>query len=85
MWLATGFAAAMPALTGLAMSGARAEDAGLASGLFNTMQVVGGSLGLAALSVLAAGHTDGLLADACSPVAPIRWRPPRRDTNCRSR
>lgn len=30
--LATGFAAAMPALTGLAMSGAREEDAGLASG-----------------------------------------------------
>ncbi|MFJ8535474.1 MFS transporter [Streptomyces sp. NPDC093591] len=59
--LATGFAAAMPALTGLAMSGAREEDAGLASGLFNTTQVVGGSLGLAALSVLAANHTDGLL------------------------
>ncbi|CAM5670980.1 MFS transporter OS=Streptomyces tendae OX=1932 GN=GUR47_00420 PE=4 SV=1 [Streptomyces tendae] len=31
--LAVGFAAAMPALTGLAMSGAREEDAGLASGL----------------------------------------------------
>ncbi|MGN9758072.1 MFS transporter [Streptomyces sp. SD31] len=59
--LATGFAAAMPALTGLAMSGAREEDAGLASGLFNTTQVVGGSLGLAVLSVLAASHTDGLL------------------------
>ncbi|MFF5476674.1 MFS transporter [Streptomyces sp. NPDC012935] len=58
--LATGFAAAMPALTGLAMSGAREEDAGLASGLFNTTQVVGGSLGLAVLSVLAAGRTDGL-------------------------
>ncbi|MEU6144107.1 MFS transporter [Streptomyces sp. NPDC047081] len=60
--LATGFAAAMPALTGLAMSGAREEDAGLASGLFNTTQVVGGSLGLAVLSVLAANHTAGLLA-----------------------
>ncbi|MGW0833724.1 MFS transporter [Streptomyces prunicolor] len=60
--LAAGFAAAMPALTGLAMSGAREEDAGLASGLFNTTQVVGGSLGLAVLSTLAAGRTDGLLA-----------------------
>ncbi|MFJ6690657.1 MFS transporter [Streptomyces sp. NPDC091294] len=59
--LAAGFAAAMPALTGLAMSGAREEDAGLASGLFNTTQVVGGSLGLAALSALAAARTDGLL------------------------
>ncbi|MEV0740768.1 MFS transporter [Streptomyces sp. NPDC050549] len=60
--LAFGFAAAMPALTGLAMAGAREEDAGLASGLFNTTQVVGGSLGLAVLSTLAAGRTDGLVA-----------------------
>lgn len=59
--LAAGFAAAMSALTGLAMSGAREEDAGLASGLFNTTQVVGGSLGLAVLSVLAASRTEGLL------------------------
>ncbi|MFF4501041.1 DHA2 family efflux MFS transporter permease subunit [Streptomyces sp. NPDC001401] len=59
--LAAGFAAAMPPLTGLAMSGAREEDAGLASGLFNTTQVVGGSLGLATLSTLAASHTAGLL------------------------
>ncbi|MFC5213260.1 MFS transporter [Streptomyces coerulescens] len=66
--LATGFAAAMPALTGLAMSGAREEDAGLASGLFNTTQVVGGSLGLAVLSVLAASRTEGLLADGTGPV-----------------
>ncbi|MCX5359822.1 MFS transporter [Streptomyces sp. NBC_00124] len=59
--LGAGFAAAMPALTGLAMSGAREEDAGLASGLFNTTQVVGGSLGLAVLSVLAASRTEGLV------------------------
>jgi hypothetical protein len=60
--LAAGFAAAMPPLTGLAMAGAREEDAGLASGLFNTTQIVGGSLGLAVLSTLAATRTDGLLA-----------------------
>jgi hypothetical protein len=66
--LSVGFAAAMPALTGLAMSGAREEDAGLASGLFNTTQVVGGSLGLAALSVLAANRTEGLLADGADLV-----------------
>ncbi len=64
--LAAGFAAAMPALTGLAMSGAREEDAGLASGLFNTTQVVGGSLGLAVLSTLAASHTDRLLGDGAT-------------------
>ncbi|MFI6282790.1 MFS transporter [Streptomyces sp. NPDC050988] len=59
--LSAGFAAAMPAVTGLAMSGALEEDAGLASGLFSTTQVVGGSLGLAALTTLAASHTDGLV------------------------
>ncbi|MET7737008.1 MFS transporter [Streptomyces sp. NPDC005402] len=67
--LAAGFAAAMPALTGLAMSGAREEDAGLASGLFNTTQVVGGSLGLAVLSVLAASRTQGLLESGTELVA----------------
>ncbi|MFF7948352.1 MFS transporter [Streptomyces griseorubiginosus] len=67
--LATGFAAAMPALTGLAMAGARAEDAGLASGLFNTTQVVGGSLGLAVLSVVAARRTEGLLDKGAHLVA----------------
>jgi EmrB/QacA subfamily drug resistance transporter len=59
--LAAGFAAAMPAVTGLAMSGTREEDAGLASGLFNTTQVVGGSLGLATLMTLAASRTGGLM------------------------
>ncbi|MGY6021266.1 MFS transporter [Streptomyces spinosirectus] len=66
--LAAGFAAAMPPLTQLAMSGAREEDAGLASGLFNTTQVVGGSLGLAVLSTLAAGRTDGLLGHGAELV-----------------
>ncbi|MDQ0993802.1 MFS transporter [Streptomyces sp. V3I7] len=66
--LSAGFAAAMPALTGLAMSGARDEDAGLASGLFNTTQVVGGSLGLAVLSTLAATRTHGLLRQGAGLV-----------------
>jgi EmrB/QacA subfamily drug resistance transporter len=66
--MAAGFAAAMPALTGLAMSGARTEDGGLASGLFNTTQVVGGSLGLAVLSTLAASRTDELLDDGAQLI-----------------
>ncbi|MEU9286213.1 MFS transporter [Streptomyces sp. NPDC048275] len=67
--LAAGFAAAMPAVTGLAMSGAREEDAGLASGLFNTTQVVGGSLGLAVLTTLAASRTERLLGEGERLVA----------------
>ncbi|MFD4526499.1 MFS transporter [Streptomyces sp. NPDC058470] len=67
--LAAGFAAAMPAVTGLAMSGAREEDAGLASGLFNTTQVVGGSLGLAVLTTLAASRTERLLGEGGQLVA----------------
>jgi MFS family permease len=67
--LAAGFAAAMPAVTGLAMSGAREEDAGLASGLFNTTQVVGGSLGLAVLTTLAASRTQRLIGGGEHAVA----------------
>ncbi|MGI8421776.1 MAG: MFS transporter, partial [Gaiellaceae bacterium] len=37
------------------------EDAGLASGLFNTAQQVGGALGLAILSTFAASRTDHVL------------------------
>jgi EmrB/QacA subfamily drug resistance transporter len=51
-------------ITLLATSGVTDEDAGLASGLFNTAQQVGGSLGLAILSTLAADHTSGLLSGA---------------------
>jgi MFS family permease len=69
--LAAGFAAAMPAVTGLAMTGAREEDAGLASGLFNTSQVVGGSLGLAVLTTLAASRTERLAGGGAGAVAAL--------------
>jgi MFS family permease len=61
--LGIGFGAAMPALTALAMSGATPEDSGLASGLFNTTQQVGGALGLAVLATLATSRTESLIAD----------------------
>jgi MFS family permease len=68
--LGLGFGLAMPALAGLAMSGAGPEDSGLASGMFNTMQQVGSSLGLAILSTIAATHTATLLhAGAARPDA----------------
>ena len=52
----------MPLLT-LAMADVPAADAGLASGITNVSQQIGGALGLAVLSTVAANHTKGLLAD----------------------
>ncbi|MFE5296625.1 MFS transporter [Streptomyces sp. NPDC056632] len=68
MLLAAGFGLALPALTALGMSGAEEEDAGLASGLFNTTQQIGMAVGVAVLSTLAAARTETLTA-AGSPAA----------------
>jgi EmrB/QacA subfamily drug resistance transporter len=64
--LGAGFA--FPSLMTLAMSGATPEDAGLASGLVNTTQQVGGALGLAVLSAIATSHTAHLLAAHTAPA-----------------
>jgi EmrB/QacA subfamily drug resistance transporter len=50
-------------ITLIATSGIPPEDAGLASGLFNTSQQIGGALGLAVLSTLAVERTDSTLSD----------------------
>ncbi len=55
-------------ITLMGTSGVSEEDAGLASGLFNTAQQVGGSLGLAILSTLAASQTARVL-DGTSQAA----------------
>jgi EmrB/QacA subfamily drug resistance transporter len=66
--LGLGLGLAFVPITLLGTSGVREEDNGLASGLFNTAQQVGGSLGLAVLSTLAASqaarvlHVSGLAA-----------------------
>ena len=53
-------------VTLIATSGMPVDDAGLASGLFNTSQQVGGALGLAILSTIAANTTVDALANAGS-------------------
>ncbi|MCP2322893.1 EmrB/QacA subfamily drug resistance transporter [Hamadaea flava] len=62
MLLAAGFGLVLPALTTLGMSGAKADDAGLASGLFNTTQQIGMAIGVAVLSTQAAARTGDLLS-----------------------
>src|SRR6185437_15896512 len=47
----------LPAVTALGMSGATDARAGVISGVFNTVQQVGGALGLALLTALAASRT----------------------------
>jgi MFS family permease len=54
---ALGIGAVFMPLTLIATTGLADEDQGLASGLFNTSQQIGGALGLAVLSTLATSKT----------------------------
>ena len=56
--VAAGFGTAYPALAAFAVGGAPPRDAGVASGLFNTTQQVGGALGLAVLTRLAVSASN---------------------------
>ena len=62
--LGVGGGLAFPALMTLAMSSVRPEDSGLASGLVNTTQQVGGALGLAVLASVAESRTGDATAAA---------------------
>jgi MFS family permease len=50
-----------------ALAGVRSAEAGLASGLFNTTQQIGGALGIAILSTIATSRTSHALADGTAP------------------
>ena len=69
--LGVGAGLGFTALTSLAMSGATPCDSGLASGLYNTMQQVGGALGLSVLAALAASDADRLLASGVATASAL--------------
>jgi EmrB/QacA subfamily drug resistance transporter len=57
-------------ITIAALAGTKPEEAGLASGLINTAQQIGGAVGIAVLSTIAVSTTDGAVADGTAvPVA----------------
>ncbi len=60
--LAVGLGLAFVPATLIGVSSVHGDDAGLASGLFNTAQQVGGALGLAVLATLAASRTSSLIS-----------------------
>jgi hypothetical protein len=66
---AVGAGLVLPAVMTIAMSEATPSTAGVASGLINTSQQVGGALGLAILAALAAGRADRLREEGAGDAA----------------
>ncbi len=69
--IALGMGTSFVPLTLLAVSGVQPHEAGLASALLNTMQQVGGALGLAVLATVAIDATNAKLHARCTRQ---RWR-----------
>jgi EmrB/QacA subfamily drug resistance transporter len=61
---AAGLGFAFVTTTIAAVSGVRAQESGLASGLINTSQQIGGALGLAVLAAIANSRTDHVMASS---------------------
>ena len=67
--MAAGLGFTFVPLTLIATTNVREDDAGLASGLFNSSQQIGGALGLAILSTVAASTTTDALPDGAASAA----------------
>jgi EmrB/QacA subfamily drug resistance transporter len=69
LFAAAGLGFAFVTTTIAAVSGVAESEAGLASGLINTSQQIGGALGLAVLSTLATSRTEDALSSGTSSLA----------------
>jgi EmrB/QacA subfamily drug resistance transporter len=67
-----GYAAAVPAISAVAMGALEVERAGLASGILNTARQVGAAVGLAALGSIATAVASGSFSDAEDFVSGMR-------------
>ena len=68
--LGVGIPFAFVPITIAALAGTRPQEAGLASGLINTSQQIGGAVGIAILSTIAVSRTDNAVASGSAvPVA----------------
>jgi EmrB/QacA subfamily drug resistance transporter len=68
---AVGLGFAFVPITIAAVNGVSADESGLASGLINTSQQIGGALGLAILGTIASSKTDDLIAAAHGAQAAV--------------